>query len=146
MGLVGNAFSGAKALKAAHSGVIFTSGRRGVLEQSRAMSQNVVRNRQWIARTYMPTAESGALQSWVNAHPGANQAQIATGFAGIMGSWTDEQKGRLSKHFSGHAFDVQPMVNGAEARAVVAFIQRLPGLSKFLDREGGLIRWHAQFN
>lgn len=146
LGLVGNALQGAKALKTAHPGVIFTSGRRGVLDQARAMSQNIVRNRQWIVQTYTATPESASLQHWVSSHQDANQAAVAAGLAAIMGGWNDVQKGHLSKHFNGHAWDLQPMSPGHEASAVVAYIQQLPGLSKFLEHEGGLVRWHAQFN
>ena len=35
---------------------------------------------------------------------------------------------------------------GPTATKVKAFIQDLPGLNVFLDKEGGLTRWHAQFD
>ena len=50
----------------------------------------------------------------------------------------------MSKHFSGEAFDVQP-VPGSKGEAIKAAIRKLPGLVKFLEAEGGLVRWHAQF-
>jgi hypothetical protein len=139
------ALSAARALQAAHPDVVFTSGRRGVPDQARAMAQNVMRNRKWIARTYVATPSSRALQAWVDGHPLANQVQVEGGLAAIMASWSDAQKAQLSAHFSGHAFDVQPLPDGPRAEAVKAAIRALPGLTKFLESEGGLVRWHAQF-
>lgn len=129
-----------------HPAVRFTSGRRGVIDQARAMSQNVVKNRQWIAKTYTPTAESQRLQLWVSRNPQADTAgEIQAGLAAIMAGWTDAEKGNLSKHFSGEAFDVQP-ISGPAGTAIKASIRKLPGLAKFLEKEGGLVRWHAQFH
>jgi len=140
------ALSAARALKKKHPNISFTSGRRGAVDQARAMASNVVHKRDWIRRTYTATAESRALQAWVDSHPQADtQAEIQAGLLGIMRGWNDAQKGRLSKHFSGQAFDVQLIPNGATATAVKATIRGLPGLTKFLEREGGLVRWHAQF-
>ena len=52
---------------------------------------------------------------------------------------------RLSKHFSGQAFDVQP-VAGAAGSAIKKTIRALPKLNNFLEKEGGLVRWHADFS
>jgi hypothetical protein len=140
------ALNGATTLLAAHPGIVFTSGRRDVTAQARAMASNIVANRQWVAETYKATPERAALQDWVDAHPAANtQAAIADGLAAVMAPWNDVQKGRLSKHFSGQAFDLQPMAPGAAADAVKAAIHALPGAPLFLEREGGLLRWHVQF-
>lgn len=145
LGLAEPARSAAAALYAQFPDVLFTSGRRGVGDQARAMASNIVANRRWIAETYMPTAESQALQKWVDTHPAAvSQDKIAQGLAGVMVTWTDAQKGKVSKHFSGEAFDVQP-VPGDKGKAIKAYIRTLPGLTKFLEKEGGLVRWHAQF-
>ena len=141
----GAAQKAAEALERQFPGIDFTSGRRGVLEQARAMSQNVIRNRKWIAQTYLANAESRALQDWIDDNPGADTAgEIAGGLAAIMSRWTDEQRGKVSRHFSGQAWDVRP-VSGPQAAAIKAAIRKLPGLQKFIDKEGGLVRWHAQF-
>jgi len=125
--------------------VKFTSGRRAVADQARAMSQNVAKNRKWIAETYVSTPESRELQAEVDKlGPHATAETIAHVLAALMEDWTDAQKGRVSKHFSGEAFDVQP-VPGSKGEAIKAAIRKLPGLVKFLETEGGLIRWHAQF-
>jgi len=135
----------AECLRALHPTVVFTSGRRDIEGQAGAMASNVVRNRHWIFQTYVATPERNALQGWIDRHPEADtEAEIAAGLAGVMKGWTDAQKATVSKHFSGDAFDVQP-VKGPAGEAIKASIRALPGLTKFLDMEGGLVRWHAQF-
>lgn len=140
------AMRAARLLAARHPKITFTSGRRRVADQARAMASNIRLNRRWIAETYRRTAERDMLQTWVDAHPRATSAAaIAAGLRGVMARWSDDQRARLSRHFSGQAFDVQPLPPGPEARAVKATIRALPGLTKFLEQEGGLIRWHAEF-
>ncbi len=136
--------AGAAELKTKHPTIKFTSGRRSVHDQARAMASNVVQNRTWIEETYAAPAERAELQKWVDDHPEATtQDQIAVGLESVMSGWSDEQKGRLSKHFSGEAFDVQPVAQDADS--IKSDIKALPGLTKFLEQEGGLVRWHAQF-
>jgi len=131
-------------LKRLHPGVIFTSGRRDKLSQARAMASNVIKNRKWIVQTYLPSDASVSCQKWIDAHPeAATQDQVQQGLVSVFNSLTDAQLGRLSKHLSGDAFDVQPV--DANAEAIKASIRGLTGLTKFLDKEGGLVRWHAQF-
>jgi hypothetical protein len=143
--LVDYAKEAAKKLRDTHPSVVFTSGRRNVKEQAEAMAGNVVQNRNWIKETYLQSAERDSLQKWVDDHPGATtKAQISAGLQGIMNGWTDEQKGRLSRHFSGQAFDVRP-VAGQDGKAIKTTIRGLPNLRKFLESEGGLTIWHADF-
>lgn len=145
LGLTGAAKAAATRLERDHPDLVFTSGRRSVAEQARAMAANVLRNRRWIEATYAATAESRSLQAWLDDHPAAAPAgEIADGLATIMSAWSDDRKARLSKHFSGQAFDVRP-VGGARGAIIKAAIRCSPGLTKFLEREGGLVRWHAQF-
>jgi hypothetical protein len=134
----------AYALKRAHPSVVFTSGRRSKEEQASAMASNVVRNRKWIEETYLPTTLSAKCQEWVDRNPDKKtQADIARGLASIIALASDADLGKLSKHLSGEAFDVQPVEKDADA--IKNTIRALPGLGKFLDKEGGLVRWHAQF-
>jgi|SRR5262245_35622005 len=134
----------AYALKAAHPEIVFTSGRRDKADQARAMASNVVSNRKWIEQTYLDTPACRACQKWVDDNPSAaTKEQIATGLLGVLNGLTDAEVGRLSRHLSGDAFDVQPVIQNADA--IKADIRKLPGLERFLDREGGLVRWHAQF-
>jgi hypothetical protein len=41
------------------------------------------------------------------------------------------------------AFDVQPVTKNAAS--IKKSIQNLPGIKKLLEKEGGLVRWHAEF-
>ena len=119
----------------------FTSGRRTIPEQAHAMAANVVKNRKWIGQTYLAAAK---LQQWVDQHPEATTVdQISAGLAQVMNTMPEEDLLKISRHLTGRAFDVRPVT--ANAAAIKAFIQTLPGLNKFLEKEGGLVRWHAQF-
>jgi hypothetical protein len=131
-------------LKAKHPGIIFTSGRRDKADQARAMASNVVKNRKWIVQTYKPTPVSAACQDWVDQNPDAtSQADIASGLESVLDGFTDQELRQLSLHLSGDAFDVQPVTQNADQ--IKADIRALHGLDRFLDKEGGLLRWHAQF-
>ena len=139
------AHAAAAALLAAHPHVVFTSGRRDLAAQSRAMASNVIHNRDWIAQTYTDTPQRDALQACVNGcAAGAVQGVFAAALLDAMDGWNDAELSHVSKHLSGDAFDVQP-VDGPAGEAIKATIRKLPGLTKFLDKEGGLVRWHAQF-
>jgi hypothetical protein len=134
--------SAATKLKQDFPSVVFTSGRRSVAQQADAMAGNVVVNRRWIEQTYAVSAERDALQKWVDDHPEATtRVSIAAGLSGIMSGWSDQQKVKLSRHFAGLAFDVKPTDNGSLKDAIKA----LPNLVKFLDSEGGITIWHAEF-
>jgi hypothetical protein len=133
-------------LKRLHPGVVFTSGRRDKTGQAGAMASNVVRNRQWIGQTYKISEARAVCQKWVDDHPAAiMQAQIRDGLLSVLNGLTDDQLGRLSRHLSGNAFDVQPIDTKPEADAIKTSIRGLSGLELFLDKEGGLERWHAEF-
>ncbi|WP_145221347.1 hypothetical protein [Sinorhizobium medicae] len=143
--LVDYAKEAAEVLLETHPSVIFTSGRRTIKEQASAMAGNIVVNRKWIEQTYVKTPERDSLQKWVDDHPEATtKAAIAAGMEQIMNDWTDEQKAKLSRHFSGQAFDVRP-VGGSDGEVIKAKIKGLPHLRKFLESEGGLTIWHADF-
>ena len=131
-------------LKAKHAGIVFTSGRRDKADQARAMASNVVKNRQWIAQTYKATPVSAACQKWVDENPSSKSlTQIEVGLESVLSQFNDPELRRLSKHLSGDAFDVQPVTENADQ--IKADIRSLAGIEKFLDKEGGLVRWHAQF-
>jgi hypothetical protein len=143
LGLVDYAQDAAGVLLAAHPNVVFTSGRRSVKQQADAMAENIVENRRYIEQTYAANPESRSLQQWVDDHPEAtSKAAISTGLEDIMRNWTDLQKKTLSRHFSGQAFDVQPVEDGD---AIKETIRSLPNLRQFLESRGGLTRWHADF-
>lgn len=142
--LATTARAAAYALKAAHPAVSFTSGRRNKGDQARAMASNVVKNRKWIEETYAASDLRTALQKWVDDNPKVTKsAEVAAGLLGVFDAATEETVGKFSKHLSGEAFDVQPVTLDAEA--IKKTIRGLAGLGKFLETEGGLVRWHAQF-
>ena len=144
LNLRGAARAAAYALKKAHPSVKFTSGRRNKPDQARAMASNVIRNRNWIEDTYAVSTVSKACQKWVDSHPDAKtQEDIAAGLLSVLDAATDAHLARLSRHLSGDAFDVQPVETDAEA--IKKTIRGLKGLDIFLEKEGGLVRWHAQF-
>jgi hypothetical protein len=144
--LAGSAKAGAAALLALHPNVVFTSGRRNIAQQASAMAGNVAVRRGWIKDTYAASPERDSLQDWIDAHPAATTKQaIAAGLTTTMNGWSDAQKARLSRHFSGQAFDVRP-VAGAAGDAIKADMKNLADRRKFFDTEGGLTIWHVDFN
>lgn len=135
----------AYALRARFPDIVFTSGRRDMARQASAMAGNVTVNRQWIAQTYKASPQRDQLQAWVDSHPGAtSRNDIAAGLLSVMSGWTNAQLGGFSRHISGEAFDVRP-VGGSRGDEIKAAIRALPKLELFLEREGGLTIWHAQF-
>ncbi len=148
LGLSDVAKDAAYKLKAGFPKVVFTSGRRDKLSQARAMASNVIINRNWIEETYRPSPAILACQTWVNQNSQATtQAAISAGLLGVLNQLTDEQLSHVSKHLSGDAFDVQPILDES-ADGIVALLRNLATAAggSFLDREGGLCRWHAQFS
>jgi hypothetical protein len=144
LNLKGKARTGAYALKKAHPSVTFTSGRRDKEDQARAMASNVILNRKWIEETYSTSTVSTACQKWVDDNPEkTTQEDVQEGLLSVLNDATDAQLAALSKHLSGEAFDVQPVETDADA--IKKTIRELEGLGKFLEKEGGLVRWHAQF-
>jgi hypothetical protein len=143
--LRGRARIAAYALKKAHSTVVFTSGRRGLIDQARAMARNVMKNRKWIDETYATSALSGRCQRFLDINTKkTSQADIERGLLEVLQDATDAERSYLSKHLSGDAFDVQPVADNGEA--IKRTLRNLvTPRGRFLDVEGGLVRWHAQF-
>lgn len=142
--LRGAAKKGAYSLKKAYPSVRFTSGRRNKADQARAMASNVVEKRKWVEKTYEPSTASKACQKWVDDHPDkTTKEDIAAGLLSVLDTLTDDDLRKLSRHLSGDAFDVKPVEKNAAA--IKRTIRRLKGLDQFLEKEGGLVRWHAEF-
>jgi hypothetical protein len=138
--------AGAERLLRLHPQLRFTSGRRTVEAQARAMASNVaLGNRTWVVDTYRDSEPARALQAFVDAHPAIRGKRALTeGFLSVLSRFTPEELAHLSRHLGGLAFDIQPTRINAEA--IKRDIRELPGLHLFLDREGGLVRWHVQFH
>ncbi len=135
-------------LKKVYPAIRFTSGRRSKEEQARAMAGNVVQNHKWIEQTYADSTLRTKCQDWVDKNPEKKtETEIAEGLLCVLNAATDADLAKFSKHLSGEAFDVQPVEKvEKDAEAIKRTIRGLPGLDKFLDTEGGLVRWHVQFN
>ena len=145
LNLSATARAAAYLLKKTHPSIKFTSGRRSAEDQARAMAGNVVNNRKWIEQTYRKTDISTKCQKWVDDNPDKiTKLDIQAGLISVFNSVSAAELGQMSRHLSGDAFDVQPVEDNADA--IKQTIRKLPGLQLFLDREGGLVRWHAQFS
>lgn len=141
MNLAPIAKNAATILLAKHPNIQFTSGKRSTFQQAHAMAGNVILNRKWIGQTYLAGAK---LQRWVDTHPLARTVDaITAGLEEVMNAMPEDELMKISRHLTGRAFDVRPV--NQNAAAIKADIRALPGLHKFLDKEGGLVRWHAQF-
>jgi hypothetical protein len=131
-------------LKNKHPKLEFTSGRRTVRQQAHAMAGNIVvlHDRKWIGKTYLAGAK---LQQWVDQHPEALTVDAITeGLEQTMNAMSQDELLKISRHLTGRAFDVKPVI--LNSKKIKTDILQLPGLHKFLDHEGGHVRWHAQFN
>lgn len=123
-------------------GARFTSGHRDVRQQARAMAVNTLLNRKWVGQTYR---KGGPIQAWIDAHPDATQAdELAEGIYQLIAALPPDQQ--ISHHLlmPCPVFDIEPRIDAIGERIYQA-IPTLPGLTKFLEREGGLIRWHVEF-
>jgi hypothetical protein len=126
--------------------VKFPSGRRSLAKQAHVMACNVAVRRDFISRVYIHGGEE--LQLVVNRHPEWETVeQLAHGlYAYLHDEMTPEKVVKLSRHMTGDAFDVLPILDNAEqANQTIHVIQKLTGLDRFLTREAGLPRWHVQF-
>jgi hypothetical protein len=141
--LVEVARTAAYALRAKFPTVRFTSGRRTLADQARAMAQNIVAQRDYIKATYAPGRAASACQAWVDANPTATTAvTIALGLQATLDALPPNDAYALSLHLTGRAFDILPDGNVAPIRAA---LKAMPGFVQFLEKEGKLTRWHAEF-
>jgi hypothetical protein len=129
----------ARRLKATAPKAEFLSGRRTREAQSRAMAQNVARNREYIRLTYQDTSWTRAMQTWVDQQPRHISTEaLAAGLLAIIERMPEADLPHLSLHLIGRAFDVKP---GSCTEAQIMALQ--PG--RFLTHEAGLVRWHCQW-
>jgi len=134
----------AYSLKAQFPNLVFTSGKRDRATQARAMAGNVAQKRSWITETYRTSVVKTACEEWLRDNPEAtSKSDIQAGLESVLEGFDDDELVHLSKHFSGGAFDVQPATTDAEK--IKAAIRSLPGKPVFLEKEGGLVRWHVQY-
>jgi len=141
---------GAEWALARHPGLVFTSGRRDVLDQARVMAQNVVRHgRQWVTQTYQPSPLITTLQEWLHRHDDIRETkQIAEGFYDCLLACHSGELTRLSRHLTGDAWDAAWPGDVEGASIVDDIAINMPaeyGFDKVIDREGGLRVIHVQF-
>lgn len=163
-GLQGDALTVGRALLKRFPFVVITRGRSSLEEQAAAMAANECtrrdewlekakaaamsgakpeRHRPWIENTYLDSPPKRALVEWSERHPKAMKGEMAAAFVGIMRTFRDAELGLLTRHLSGEALDVRPMLDQIQvAEWLRAEAVRLGG--KFLETEAGLIRWHWQ--
>lgn len=143
-------------LKERHPYIIFTSGRRDIMEQAHAMACNVVTDPKWIYRTYVRGAplQTAIDRYRLQARPWTVNA-IEDVLLQAMNALSDDELRGLSRHFTGDAFDIKPILDNTlqplpEGHAVLDTIRAMmkdpsTDMEKFLSKEGDLIRWHCQF-
>lgn len=145
-GLKGKALLAAQEFADAFPDAVFTSGKRSLAEQARAMSTNVAINRAFIAQTYRPSKASQLAHAAVIKHTEAKTASAITAvILSALNGLPDDELGKLSLHLSGEAFDVKP-VKGVRGGEMAAFLHELAARhgGQFLEWEAGLRRWHWQ--
>jgi hypothetical protein len=143
LGLHGKAKKAAEELLKQFPHIVFTSGKRTLAGQAQAMAGNVVKKRDYIQKTYKPSEASKACQQWVDDNPEAKtKAAIAAGLLKTLQGLGEKKAGHISKHLSGDAFDVQPVTK--DGAAIKQAMKKLAGKG-FLEKEAGLVIWHAQF-
>lgn len=154
--LAPNAKRAAQLIRETHPGVVFTSGRRDVRGQARAMAENTIRHGVgWLNSTYKNKEMVQQLEDWMesNLDKTASLNQMTEGFYQTL---VTMQAGRLAQfpHCRGDAWDIQcpRFADGRIDELSVSLIKRtiesLPvglGLQLILTREGEHRVIHAQF-
>ena len=96
LNIIGDALEVARDLQTSFPSVIFTSGRRSLEDQARAMAQNVVANRKWITQTYVASVAARALQNWVDAQRFISAASCEAGFISVLSQLCDADLDELT--------------------------------------------------
>jgi hypothetical protein len=125
--------------------VRYTSGRRDLTAQARAMAQNHVADPQtYLTKTY----RNGKvfLAAIVDMAP-VDQRSVQKVAAAIRGVFQEHPDVLQWKHRDGTCVDIQPLEDAfgeptEKGQEVIRFIQNCPDTVLFIMREGGLRRWH----
>ena len=131
------------ALMAAVPTLKVTSGRRTLTSQLEAMLVNEAQKPGYIAATYIQTP----LIKWLirkikqDKNVMMSPARRALGYTfDIEDKFSHADQQRLSRHITGDAVDYQPGTPAEEA-AILKVLATMPP-TKFLTKEGPLVRWH----
>ena len=119
--------------------VVFTSGRRTIEGQAAAMAHNEALAPGYVAHTYAQSDAKAAILQWLDDNPDSSEEDMAAGFADVLNGLPPEQQVHISRHLTGRAFDVRP--NSCSTDDIDALEPSL-----FLTHEGGLNRWHVEFD
>jgi hypothetical protein len=156
MQLAPNARCGAELVLAAHPDACFTSGRRDLGGQARAMAKNVIRyGSAWLKDTYRDPALVSLLMTHTEEHP-EQQTEVKLLAKGFYDTLSEHYAGQLTKfpHLRGDAFDLawprlaDGQIDRAKGQAICTTIETLPvelGLKLLLKKEGRLDVIHAEF-
>ena len=125
--------------------VTYTSGRRHLDQQARAMAENHVADPQ----TYlMKTYRNGKvfLAAIVDMAP-VDQRSVEKVAGAIKSVFVEQPDALQWKHRDGTCVDIQPLEDAFgqptnEGRKVIQYIQNCPDTVTFIRREGSLRRWH----
>lgn len=151
-GLRGDALTVCKLAAEKHPWAQVTSGKRTRESQAAAMAENEARAPGWIAATYVDSAPKRALLDCLRTLRITRpvKASLLAAFLVVLEGFSDDELSALTLHLAGRAFDLQPEhVDGVltpRAVALAAFLaaEAKARGGKFLDREGGLLRFHWQ--
>ena len=143
-GLRGEALEVALAFHEKFPPAVFSRGIRTLRTPCRDMAGNVHLNRMWILETYKASKPALAAHAWVMANKHVRAVgDIADGLEFVLRTFTPEELESLSRHMTGDAFDLKPRsVTGAMRDWLAEEAKKRGAL--FLDREGGLVRYHWQ--
>ncbi len=95
----------ARELKSQCPTVRFTSGRRSLEEDARAVAHNIVGNRNYMD-IFANSSSKTTIKTYVDAHKDADEDELTKGIAELMGKMTATQRSWIAPHQSGRAFDV----------------------------------------
>lgn len=125
--------------------VIYTSGRRDVAAQARAMAQNHLADPQtYLTKTYQ--YGKVFLAAIVELAP-VDQRSVEKVAQTIRAVIQEQPDALVWKHRDGTCVDLQPLEDAfgdptVKGQDVMRFIQNCPDTVRFIMREGGLRRWH----
>lgn len=143
-GLRGEALEVATKFAELYPTAVFSRGIRTLRAQCRDMAENVHENRMWILETYKSSKPAMAAHAWVMANKHVRAVgDIADGLEFVLRTFSPEELESLSRHFTGDAFDLRPRSVTKQMRQWLKDEADSRG-ALFLDREGGLVRYHWQ--
>jgi hypothetical protein len=156
MQLSQNAKRAAQLMLSHHPTIVFTSGRRDVRDQARAMAQNTIRyGADWLGQTYKNQEMVRSLEDWIAQHmeQTASEKLMTEGFYTTL---VVTQAGQFAQfpHCRGDAFDIQcprwesGQIDEQAVLRITHTLETLPnelGLQLVLTREGAHRIIHAQF-